>query len=370
MPIQPGSKRRPPSMPAQPPAAAMQAKLQDEPQPKPQAGSEPESQAELPTNSPPNSQPNAQPESQSLAPQAAGEAGAPPARSLGLVTDPARNLLEVIGKALPSLRRGSRQLAEFILAQPQFVVDANLADLARAAALSEPTVLRFCSTVGCSGFRELKIRLAQSLVLGTPTTHAALSAHDTPRAIAAKIFDFTTASLELTRQSLVPEALDQAVDILAQASHIEFFGFGASGIVALDAQQKFPLFGVSCGATQDSHQQLITASMLKAGDVVVLISNTGTTLSLLEIARVARERGARVIAITGSASPVSRHADVALIAASLDNTELYTPTMSRLSALAVIDILSVSVALRRGEGHALHVSAMKKHLAAIRAGAA
>jgi RpiR family carbohydrate utilization transcriptional regulator len=138
--------------------------------------------------------------------------------------------------------------------------------------------------------------------------------------------------------------------------------------VALDAQQKFPLFGVPCGATQDSHQQLITASPGCIIDAVVLISNTGTTLSLIEIAKVARERGARVIAITGSPSPVSSHADVALIAASLDNTELYTPTISRLSALAVIDILSVSVALRRGEEHALHVSAMKKHLAAIRSG--
>jgi RpiR family carbohydrate utilization transcriptional regulator len=296
---------------------------------------------------------------------------APAARSLGLVTDPSRNLLDVITRMLPTLRRGSRQLAEFILAQPQFVVDASLADLARSAALSEPTVLRFCASLGCSGFRELKIRLAQSLVLGSsaaPTTHAALSADDTPRAIAAKIFDFTAASLELTRQSLDPDALDQAVEILALATHIEFFGFGASGIVALDAQQKFPLFGVPCGATQDSHQQLITASMMQAGDAVVLISNTGTTLSLIEIAKVARERGARVIAITGSESPVSRHADVALIAASLDNTELYTPTISRLSALAVIDILSVSVALRRGEEHALHVSAMKKHLAAIRSG--
>lgn len=298
----------------------------------------------------------------------AGDAPAPAARSLGPATDASRNLLEAITRMLPTLRRGSRQLAQFILAQPQFVVDASLADLARSAALSEPTVLRFCASLGCSGFRELKIRLAQSLVLGTPTTHAALSADDTPRAIAAKIFDFTAASLELTRQSLDPDALDQAVEILARATHIEFFGFGASGIVALDAQQKFPLFGVPCGATQDSHQQLITASMMQAGDAVVLISNTGTTLSLIEIAKVARERAARVIAITGSDSPVSRHADVALIAASLDNTELYTPTISRLSALAVIDILSVSVALRRGEEHTLHVSAMKKHLAAIRSG--
>jgi RpiR family transcriptional regulator, carbohydrate utilization regulator len=288
----------------------------------------------------------------------------------GAATDLARNILDVITRALPNLRRGSRQLAEFILAQPRFVVDANLADLARKAELSEPTVLRFCTTVGCSGFRDLKIRLAQSLVLGMPATHAALSFDDTPRSITEKLFDFTVTSLERTRNSLDPDAIAQAVELLAAAARIEFFGFGASGIVALDAQQKFPLFGVPCGANQDSHQQLITASMLRAGDVMFAISNTGTTASLIEITRIAKERGAKVIVLTGSRSPICQHADVALIAESLDNTDLYTPTISRLSALVVIDILSVSVALRRGDGHARDISEMKKQLADIRSHAA
>ncbi|MFZ4874037.1 SIS domain-containing protein [Janthinobacterium sp. Mn2066] len=288
----------------------------------------------------------------------------------GAATDATRNILDVITRALPNLRRGSRQLAEFILAQPRFVVDANLADLARQAELSEPTVLRFCTTVGCSGFRDLKIRLAQSLVLGMPATHAALSFDDTPRSITGKLFDFTVTSLDRTRNSLDPDAIDRAVGLLATAARIEFFGFGASGIVALDAQQKFPLFGVPCGASQDSHQQLITASMLRAGDVMFAISNTGTTASLIEMTRIAKERGAKVIVLTGSLSPICQHADVALIAESLDNTDLYTPTISRLSALVVIDILSVSVALRRGDGHARDISEMKKQLADIRSHAA
>ncbi|MGS0743516.1 SIS domain-containing protein [Glaciimonas sp. GG7] len=284
----------------------------------------------------------------------------------GASADAARNILEVIDRALPNLRRGSLKLAQFIIANAHFVVDANLAELARKAELSEPTILRFCATVGCSGFRELKIRLAQSLVLGMPTTHAALSFDDTPRSITAKLFDFTITSLERTRNSLDPQAIEAAVDLLSAAARIEFFGFGASGVVALDAQQKFPLFGVPCGANQDSHQQLITASMLRAGDVMVAISNTGATLSLIDITRIARERGAKVIVLTGSQSPICQHADVALIAESLDNTDLYTPTISRLSALVVIDILSISVALRKGDGHARAIGEMKKHLAAVR----
>ena len=146
----------------------------------------------------------------------------------------------------------------------------------------------------------------------------------------------------------------------------EFFGFGASGIVALDAQQKFPLFGVPCVAHQDSHQQFIAASMLKPGDAVVAISNTGATRSLIEVARTARERGASVIVITGSNSPLASFSDVAVIAETLENTDVYTPTTSRLAALVIIDILSTSVALRKGDAHTLAVLEMKKRLADMR----
>jgi RpiR family carbohydrate utilization transcriptional regulator len=276
------------------------------------------------------------------------------------------NIFEVIDRALPALRRGSRQMAAFVLAHPQFVIGASLADLAREVAVSEPTVLRFCSTVGCSGFRELKIRVAQSLALGAPATHSALTDSDDPRTVATKILDFTITSLDWTRSRLDPAAVEAAVEMLSRARRIEFFGFGASGIVAFDAQQKFPLFGVPCGASQDPHQQFITASMLREGDVVVAISNTGTTRSLLEVTRVAKLHGATVVVITGAQSPICLYGDVVVIAESLDNTDLYTPTISRISALVVIDILSTSVALRKGEQHARAIGEMKKGLSGSR----
>ena len=276
------------------------------------------------------------------------------------------NILELIGRARPNLRRGSRQVAEHVLANPGSIVESNLADLARDAGVSEPTVLRFCTALGCSGFRDFKIRVVQSLALGSPATHSALSKTDDPEAVATKIFDYTITSLDWARKKLDHAAIARAVEVLAKAQRIEFFGFGASGIVALDAQQKFPLFGVPCVAHQDSHQQFIAASMLKPGDAVVAISNTGATRSLIEVARTAKERGASVIVITGSDSPLCRYSDVAVIAETFENTDVYTPTTSRLAALVVIDILSTSVALKKGDAHALAVLDMKRHLADMR----
>ena len=276
------------------------------------------------------------------------------------------NVLELIDRARPTLRRGSRQVAEYILTHLDAIADISLAELARLAQVSEPTVLRFCASIGCNGFREFKIRVVQSLALGAPAAHSVLANDDTPETIATKIFDYTITSLDWARKKLDFVALGKAVELLSNAKRIEFFGFGASGIVAQDAQQKFPLFGVPCVAHQDSHQQFIAASMLNPGDAVVAISNTGTTRGLIEMARTAKERGASVVVITGSESPITRYADVSVIAETLENTDVYTPTTSRLAALVIIDILSTSVALRRGEAHTRDVVHMKKRLSDLR----
>ena len=88
---------------------------------------------------------------------------------------PDYNILELIDRARPGLRRGSRQVAEYILANLGSISDINLAELARNAQVSEPTVLRFCATLGCSCFKDFKIRMVQSLALGAPATHSVLA---------------------------------------------------------------------------------------------------------------------------------------------------------------------------------------------------
>jgi RpiR family carbohydrate utilization transcriptional regulator len=277
-----------------------------------------------------------------------------------------RNMIEIIRTMRPDLRKSDRKVADIVLENPHRIMNATVGETAQLADVSQPTVLRFATAVGCNGFQDLKIRLAQSLAFGTPATHSVLLDTDEPEVIAEKIFDYTMTSLDWARSKLDKIALHKAIDILAAAQSIVFFGFGASGIVARDAQQKFPLFGVPCGAELDSHQQLMVASMMKEGDVAFVISNTGTTRSIIEIARIARDNGAIVICLTGSESPLTHYSDVALIVETLENTNMYTPTISRIAALVVIDILSTSVAMRRPEGERTRINQMKRQLSDMR----
>ena len=282
-------------------------------------------------------------------------------------TEADSHVLETIQEMLPRLRRSEQKVAEIVLADPDAAVNATVALLARAAGVSEPTVMRFCEAIGCDGFQGFKIGLARGIAFGMHTPHSVISPHDGPRAVTDKIFQYTLASLDRARRKLDPAQVALAIDILAAARKIEFFGFGASGIVAQDAQQKFPLFGKPCIATIDSHQQYMAALTMEADDVLVAISNTGETEAILQCVEAARQRGAKVIGITGQRDgSLARLCDAVLVVETHENTNVFTPTTSRLGALVIIDILSTGLALRLDQGHAQRFGEMKRELARMR----
>ncbi|MFV0431893.1 MAG: MurR/RpiR family transcriptional regulator [Alphaproteobacteria bacterium] len=276
------------------------------------------------------------------------------------------NLIEEIKRSLDKLRRSDRKVAEKILENPQSVPQMKLAKLAKLSDVSEPTVIRFCNSIGCEGFQDMKIKLARSLAFGLSTSHAAISDKDDFNEVINKIFDFNLTSLDWVRTKLDRKALADAVDCILEAKSLYFFGLGASSIVAQDAQQKFPLFGIPCQSISDTHQMLINVSMMQKGDVVIAISDSGKTQEIIRAADVARSHGAKVIGLTGSKSPLTEHSDISLIVESLDNTDKYTPTISRMAALVIIDILSTYTVLRRPIEQRERLDAMKQYIADVR----
>jgi len=291
-----------------------------------------------------------------------------PARKGQSVRRPSTNVLETIRAALPDLRKSDTKVAQLVLDEPHWFLGATVASTAARAGISQPTVIRFCIAIGFSGFQEFKLRLAQTLAIGRAATHSVIAGTDSLGSVTEKIFEYTLSSLDWARQHLDRNALKEAVRLLGAARSIAFFGYGASGIVAEDAGQKFPLFGVPCRAQPDFHQQIMAASMMRPGDLAVVISNTGRTRQLVEVAEIARTNGAKVIGLVGAEGPISAFCDVTLLVETLDNTNVYTPTTSRIAALVVIDILSTAVALARDDAHNARLQQMKRRLNKVRSG--
>ncbi|PTU30508.1 transcriptional regulator HexR [Stenotrophobium rhamnosiphilum] len=246
------------------------------------------------------------------------------------------------------LRKSEQRVADLVIARPNQVLSLSISAIAELAEVSEPTVLRFCRAAGCDGYRDFKLHLARSLATGVSYVHSDVGPNDSVPDLVAKVFDSSIAALIQVRNQLDMKALQRAVKILSAARKIEFYGQGNSGIVAQDAQHKFFRLRVHSVAYSDPHIHSMAATMLKRGDAVVAISNTGRTIDLLRSLELAREAGADVISITHSGSPVAKLSTVALYADCEEDPEIYTPMTSRIAHLAIIDSLAVGVALQRG----------------------
>lgn len=258
------------------------------------------------------------------------------------------NILQLIHENLGTFSKSERKVAEAIMASPQTTIHSSIAVLAKVAKVSEPTVNRFCHRLNTKGFPDFKLHLAQSLANGTPYVHRHVDEMDGAGAYTAKIFESTMAYLEDAKKGIDPLVINRAVEVLTQADKISFFGLGASSSVAHDALNKFLRFNIPVNCFDDIVMQKINCINSKDGDVMVLISHTGRTKTLVEVAELARENNAFVIAITTSGSPLAAQSHLVLPTGGQEDTDMYMPTASRIAQLVLIDVLATGFTLRRG----------------------
>ena len=258
------------------------------------------------------------------------------------------NILEKITRQHAEFSKSEKKVAEVILANPQVAIHSSIATLAIMSNVSEPTVNRFCRRLDTKGYPDFKLHLAQSLANGTPYVNRHVDEFDGPGEYTNKIFESTMASLEVARQSVDVAVVNRVVDLLTQANNISFFGLGASASVAHDARNKFFRFNVPVSFFEDILMQRMSCMNSTEGDVVILISHTGRTKSMVEVAQIARANDAIVVGITSAGSPLSKECNYVLSLAVPEDTDLYMPMASRIAQLTLIDVLATGFTLRRG----------------------
>ncbi len=275
-------------------------------------------------------------------------------------------MLETIARNFEQLRPAERKVAEFVLADPSGFVHKSITAAAAEAGVSEPTVLRFCRAVGYSGFQSFKIGLAGSLGAGIPYVLRGLAPEDGVEQLVEKVCGHAQKAIADLRAGLKADAVDQAITSLNRARHIEFYGAGASGVVAKDAQHKFLRLGVPAAAYIDSHQMVISAASLKFDDVAVVFSHTGRSRGVLYAVEVALGQQATVIGVTSAETPLAELCSIPVVVPPSEDTGVYMPMVSRLIHLVVVDILAAGIALRRGPQFVPHLRRVKEKLKGLR----
>lgn len=263
-------------------------------------------------------------------------------------------LTERIQNAALQMRKSEKKVADYVLTNLSDVINMRIVDLAAQADVSEPTVVRFCRAVGCDGFQDFKLSLAQQLASSPGFGRVAVTDEDSVAEFSRKVFDSTIDTLLKVRDSLNSINIRRAITALTDANRVEFYGHGASAAVAADAQHRFFRLQLASAAYSDTHIQKMSALSLSKGDVVVAISQSGRTQSLLDTIELVKDMDAIVIGMAPSNTPIAEAATIPICIDVDEEFEIYTPLSSRIAHLAVIDVLAVGVAQRKGprlQGH-------------------
>jgi glucokinase len=268
----------------------------------------------------------------------------------------ASTLMDRVQQLRHELSPAEQRVAALVLEHPRKVLSEPIAEIARLADVSQPTVIRFCRSLGFQGLAEFKLKFAGSLTGAIPVRHSQVRMSDSTHDLSAKVIDNTVSAILKFRDGLDVHSIDRAIELLRQARRVEFYAVGNARVVALDGQHKFFRFRIPTSAYGDSHLFTLAAELLGPGDVVIAISTSGQLPELLAAVDTARAAGAAVIAITSSKSALAKKASVCLAVDHSEDSTTFLSMISRILQLLLIDIMAVGISLgaqgEAGEGYA------------------
>ena len=256
----------------------------------------------------------------------------------------------VIVKEMRQLLPPSEQkIADYILANPEKIVTMTVSELGEMSQTSGAAVTRLCKSLKLKGFQELKLRINGDLGRKIELTNRDIQPNEPVSTTIQKVTEHAVQTLLETAELLDNKQLELAVNAIVNAKNIHFFGVGASGIPALDAQQKFLRIHKASTASTDLHMAATIVANSDKDDVVVGISFSGSTFEVKKIMELANEKGATTICLTKfGQTPVSEVAKIQLSTSPTREANFRSgATSSRLAQLHVMDILFMSVASKQ-----------------------
>lgn len=246
--------------------------------------------------------------------------------------------------------KSDRRLAELVLSDANFVSKAAISEIAARAGVSEPTVTRFCRSLGCDGLRDFKFYLAQAMAIGAQyLTPEPLSRDVREQRLAASVSDAAIDAIKRMADSIDMRVITEIGERLASAEQVLAFGSGGiSSMMATETENRLFRLGISVTSHTDGQMQRMRAATANHMTVVLAFSVSGYAPSILDAVQVSRQYGAHVVAVTAPDSELARAADTVIFHQPMEDGNIYKPTSARFALLAIVDMMATAAAETRG----------------------
>lgn len=252
-------------------------------------------------------------------------------------------MLMRIQNTLIHLSRSEALVADKALKNPRLFVNSPISEIARSSGVSQPTVIRFCRSMGCEGLQDFKLKLSGTLNDDSAMSFSPIKENDSISQICTKVLSNTASALLTLREELDDSTLELAIKMLKSSKHVAIFSLGSSASVADDAQYKLIRAGITAAARTDGYMMNLCAQQLTVGDVALFISRSGQTKELLDAADRASANGARIFVMAPSNTALAKKADALIVINTNENRQTKPAMLTRILQLALIDVLAVGL---------------------------
>lgn len=242
-----------------------------------------------------------------------------------------------------------RSLADYILENYEAVVTMSTSELSQNAGVVRSVIIRFCQSLGFSGYTEFKLLLSRELARNEQFNFSPYIARsDAPSEILGKIFAANIKTLHDTAAGIDKDIFGKAVDVLSEANSVYVYGIGTSAGIAADFQYRLTTVGKSAFLFTDIAGMRVSTLNIRKGDAAVGISNSGRTAATVDALRFASAQGAKTICVTSYPSSAIVGASDFPIVIKTDEISYPAEAISaRLAHISVLDSLAISLSSRR-----------------------
>ena len=196
------------------------------------------------------------------------------------------------------------KIAQFILDQPQDVLEMTAQQLARAADSSSAAVIRLCKRLKVYGFPQLKIELSADLSGGelSRKIQPEVRENEEISSIQERLLVNTQNSLAETVEEIDDDQIHQLSQIVARSRRLLVLGIGVSNLVAQDIAQKWGSVGTIVIAFNNVNDLLPIVANAGIEDSLWVVDNSGEAPEAIYAAQIAKERKVPIITMTKKGS--------------------------------------------------------------------
>mgnify|MGYP003603157072 CR=1 FL=1 len=235
-------------------------------------------------------------------------------------------------------------IAKYIIKDYKKIKELDINIIAKKTYTSNASVTRMCKKIGFSGFREFKMKMLEE-VASTVNNEIVFDSTDIDKGndtktVIEKLNRLSISSLKETKLLQDADTIDKIVDLITEKEVIDFYGIGASHIVCLDAQYKFMRTGKVTSSFEGIDMQHVQAVNSDVRHLAILISYSGLTKEIIDVAEILREKGIDTVSITKyGKNELVKKCKYNLFVTSRESLERSGATYSRISMLNLIDVI-------------------------------